>query len=870
MTKFFFLILVFISFTSAVIGQQIKQLPCEWVKRYESGPVFTGDYCPGSGDWWKVVSTQPNNTLYSSSGLIGTGTAFLDFKENAYVIDETSSAVKVVKMGHYDTNMNLKASASQNSGWISKDKLLLHTSCLVVKDLGMPGYSGTVINKKGVILTNVDASNGQSGSNPRIYSEPEFLNVVSEPKEFRYAFVFLKRGNSYLVGEDPLLTSRGNSYHSNSLMGWISENHFIEWNTNLALEPNWDRTSANRDKLIAYENCRDASSNLTENLVQHNTYRLHDPKNGKRLVGETPRLFWLGHSTCDKSVEKVGYVGDLCYLDQLTNRQVCLTTKQIGEIENEFKEIKKKQRQVKLLFVVDGTQSIQKFSGEIKQTIDEAMRVIRSRYAADDSYSFNYGCVMYWDVEFGKRTDKIGWVSDPTQVSSFIRNNLDNPPGNPNDDHEELLMEGLDVALRSFRFESLESNFIMLIGDAGSRQDEYDELSEKIVQKLSESYFNLLAIQFSHNPSRANAYNLFRSQVKELIIKSVRQRYPNYSIPDLITEDTEYGKQTLLSSRWGTCWLKEPEDGDAFDADLVTELIREGITTIFSQGLTTELNLVAKKLEQQIGNKYPPGSINMLWDLFNRNYGQSDFDLSQVEQVIKLAYTQIFSPNSDIRKLYDVSMFDHTNLDLLSQYLNSLTETVINNPINLRQSIIEAWWEILKQSGGWTDDGYVPDEVLQFSLGQLSEMITGLPGKEIFSEIHLKDLYLQDVFTDEMLYEYIFDWIIAKAGVNSVLQGKTLISPNYISDHYWPFLDPYISYSFPDILPPQTDLEVERICKQIAAFLNMAINSESIDFYVPKIDIGGTQHFWLDARIFPHDLIVNKQSFNEFLVGLLN
>ena len=155
---------------------------------------------------------------------------------------------------------------------------------------------------------------------------------------------------------------------------------------------------------------------------------------------------------------------------------------------DEFIEIKKKQRQVKLLFVVDGTQSIQKFSEEIKGTIDRAMETIRSRFAGDDSYTFSYGCVMYWDKEFKKRTDKIGWVSNEKRVTSFIRNYLDNPPGNPNDDHEELMMEGLDVALRSFSFEPLESNFIMLIGDAGSRQDEYNALKASVVQKLSESY----------------------------------------------------------------------------------------------------------------------------------------------------------------------------------------------------------------------------------------------------------------------------------------------------------------------------------------------------------------------------------------------
>lgn len=874
MGTIFILLIVLGLSTDLVVGQQIRTRPCEWDKRYETGPVKSGANCESDGDWWKVVSIRPDNTLYKNSSLTSHMQISLGFKENVYVIDETSTAIKVVKVGHYDSNMNLNADAAQYSGWVSKDNLLLHTSCLVVEDLSMPGYSGTVINKKGVILKNVDAAGSLVNLIPQIFSEPELDIVVDEPKEFRYAFVYMRRGNRYLVGEEPILTNQASTSISNSLWGWISASYFVEWNTNLALETNWDRKNSDSDILLAYENCNEANNNLKENYAQYNTYRLPDPKNGRRLVGETPRLIWLGHPASGKeNIEHVGYVGDLWYWDKVTNKRVRLTSEQVSIIENHFTNIKKKQRQVKLLFVVDGTQSIQKFSGEIKQTIDEAMTVIQSQFATDDSYTFSYGCVMYWDTLFNKRTSRIGWVSDETQVSSFIRNNLDNPPGNPNDDHEELMMEGLDLALSSFSFEPLESNFIMLIGDAGSRKDEYNILRDTIISKLSHSYFNLLSIQFSHNndPRYAGAYNAYRSQVKDLIIESVRLRYSNYSIPDLITRTTDYGKETHLSSRWGTCWLKEPNDGDAFTSEIVTKLIRDGITTIFSQGLTTELNLIGKKLEQEIGNNYPPGSINMLWDLFNRNYGQGDFDLSRVEQVIKLAYTPTTAPNSKEKKLRDVCMFDYSNLDLLSQYFNNLTETVINNPVDLRQSIIQAWWEILLQSGGWnnTYDGEVDPSVLQLTLGQLSEIITGLPGKEAFRKIKLGDINVSATFSDAWLYEYIIDWVIAKAGLNSVLQGKQLITQNYIFDHYWPFFEPYIAFALPDKNAPFDDEEVNAFCGAVARGLNSSINSESINFYVPKIDIGGTQHYWLDARIFPHNLSISGLTFNEFIAGLL-
>ena len=867
-------LLVFVLSTELVIGQQIRTRPCEWDKRYETGPVKSGPNSESDGDWWKVVSIRPNNTLYKNSSLSSPMQTSLSFKENVYVIDETSTAIKVVQVGHYDSNMNLSADAAQHSGWVSKDNLLLHTSCLVVEDLSMPGYSGTVINKKGVILRNVDATGNQIMLIPQIFSEPELANVISEPKEFRYAFVYKRRGNTYLVGEEPILTNKASSSISNSLWGWISASYFVEWNTNLALETNWDRTTSDSDILLAYENCNDANSNLREKLAQHNTYRLPDPKNGKRLVGETPRLIWLGHpASGNENIEQVGYVGDLFYWDKVKNKRVRLSSEQVSNIEHEFTNVKKKQRQVKLLFVVDGTQSIQKFSEDIKRTIDEAMAVIQSQFEANDDYTYSYGCVMYWDTQFRKRTMRIGWVSDETQVSSFIRNNLDHPPGNPNDDHQELMMEGLDLALSSFSFEPLESNFIMLIGDAGARQDEYDILRDDIIQKLSNSYFNLLAIQFSHNNNSkyADAYNAYRTQLKELIIESVRLRYSNYSIPDLITKTTDYGKETHLSSRWGTCWLKEPNDGDVLNSELVTQLIREGITTIFSQGLTTELSLISKKLEQEIGNNYPPGSINMLWDLFNRNYGQADFDLSKVEQVIKLAYTPTTTPNSTERKLLDVCMFDYSNLDLLSQYFNNLTETVINNPVDLRQSIIQAWWEILLQSGGWnnTNDGEVDPAVLQLTLGQLSEIITGLPGKEAFREIKLKDINNGMIFSDAWLYEYIIDWVIAKAGLNSVLQGKHLVTQNYIYDHYWPFFEPYIAFALPEKIAPMDDDEVSAFCNAVARGLNSSINSESTDFYVPKIDIGGTQHYWLDARIFPHNLSISGLTFNEFIASLL-
>jgi len=868
-----FLIVLLLS-NDMVIGQQIRIRPCEWDKRYESGPVKSGKNCESDGDWWKVVSIRPNNTLYENAALSSPMQISLKFKENVYVIDETNTAIKVVQVGHYDGNMNLKADAAQFSGWISKDNLLLHNSCLVVQDLSMPGYSGTVINKKGVILRNVDASGNQVSLIPQIFSEPELDIVVSEPKEFRYAFVYMRRGNRYLVGEEPILTNQSSTSTSNSLWGWISASFFVEWNTNLALETNWDRTNANTDILLAYEDCNEANNNLIENNTQFNTYRLPDPKNGKRLVGETPRLIWLGHPTKgDENIEHVGYVGDLCYLDKAKNKKICLSSEEVSIIEHEFTNIKKKQRQVKLLFVIDGTQSIQKFSEEIKQTIDKAMGVIRSKFATDDSYTFSYGCVMYWDTLFKKRTMRIGWVSDETKVSSFIQHNLDNPPGNPNDDHEELMMEGLDLALSSFSFEALESNFIMLIGDAGARKNEYDELRERIIQKLSKSYFNILAIQFSHNnnPKYIGAYNAYRSQVKDLIIESVRRRYSNYSIPDLTTRTTDYGKETHLSTRWGTCWLKEPNDGEAFDSKLVTHLIQEGITTIFSQGLTTELNLIGKKLEQEIGNNYPPGSINMLWDLFNRNYSRGNFDLSQVKQVIKLAYTPTTAPNSQIKKLRDVCMFDYSNLDLLSQYFNNLTETVINNPVDLRQSIIQAWWEILLQSGGWnnTEDGEINPLVLQLTLGQLSEIITGLPGKEAFRNIKLGDINNEKIFSNAMLYEYIIDWVIAKAGLNSVLQGKQLITQNYIYDHYWPFFEPYIAFALPNEIAPADDEDISAFCSNIAKGLNNSINTESIDFYVPKIDIGGTQHYWLDARIFPHNLFINGMAFNKFIESLL-
>lgn len=284
-----------------------------------------------TGRPWRVFSDQSINTSFEKANRHSNiKNSSLDFMEDFLIIEMKGDYLHLVK----DQNLspdNTLSSFAVDYGWVNIENLLLSKHCLVA-------VTGNIARK--VLL--IDQNRYKSKDDKTISN---------------FFFVFKEDEGSYLIGLSNRILPGMNP--KEIIIGWISTEEIIEWNTRIVFEPNNDIMAINerREKHIEpvlFINEKDAINYGKNKKTKGSKGIKIKRQNGKTISGnvigawnrlpllaENERLIELGFINDYNSSLSRGYT--VSYFNNLTHplysKTLLLSRLELGELINNLQRL---------------------------------------------------------------------------------------------------------------------------------------------------------------------------------------------------------------------------------------------------------------------------------------------------------------------------------------------------------------------------------------------------------------------------------------------------------------------------------------------------------------------------------------------------
>lgn len=458
--------------------------------------------------YWKVYSDRDNNVTYLTPS---SKTPYSELSMNEpYRIAKIENGYALVYRERQATKgWPIISEEADSKGWVPMDNLLLWTKC--------PTNNHGIYNKA-LLVFNVDKANRQITSG-KVYGNPEKLEKGIELQTGMNFYFIMKRHKNGLV----LLSSEYElSGNTNAMYGWVDESSFTPWNQRSCIEPNWDPDVVNE---LAQK------KEILEIAVQEKVgikfgfgKVLNDDEFDKyRLSPNVLRYPILDNDSGNEDVYKCTAFAmlDGSRLDEQFEDLIIANGKQ--------REILEKLKNLNLIIVIDGTQSMEEYFESAIKAIQQGFKYFSME---EDNYKFKVGVVIYRDYADGEEglVEYLPMIADPASpaLAKFLKEGgsygIKSAPADRT--NAEALYKGLEVALDNEKmgYEKDESNMMIVIGDCGNDENDTQCLSkDEIVSRMKANGINLMTVQVRQKDE--TAWYSFNSQVTDFLYESVGERY---------------------------------------------------------------------------------------------------------------------------------------------------------------------------------------------------------------------------------------------------------------------------------------------------------------------------------------------------------
>ncbi len=493
-----------------------------------------------SGDtdnsFWVVLSDRDNNPTYKSKNCQIPSDVTVNFMDAFYVCDYSDYAIALVKDELKDGSFSKKA---EFYGWIPKAKLIM-------SPLTLKNSSG--ITRKGLIINRID--NLQNVLDPdyilslALKTSPDPNGVNYEQSNVFSIYPILKTNINdsannlepewFLLYTQLEIFSRGKlseveKNNKKYALGWIHKNSLTTWDTRIALEPNWDINSVRQRReynwpAVIFKGDQEAR---TMNFISKSeradfvkdirySYTSTDPYQDIDLdqtsiseilennrpegkIFRIPRLEYIGNYDNNHylSLYDVGFIGDVT-TRLLEENSYKAGTSISAELEAELRDklLNKKENlsNVDIVFVVDGTNSMEAYLKAVKESITKIMQNLTE----DNKTNFRFGGVIY--------RDKDDYIPHPQKLTSNISKITDyftTSATSNQSPYPELMYQGLIDGMTKTGLNKNHFNLLILIGDCGNHRLEGTETNGQVEKKIANylvSYnCNFIAYQVAYH-----------------------------------------------------------------------------------------------------------------------------------------------------------------------------------------------------------------------------------------------------------------------------------------------------------------------------------------------------------------------------------
>lgn len=572
--------------------------------------VRSGDYGQSKSargenghEFWIVFSDRDNNTTYTAPN---SRTAFkqLDFNEKVRIAQIKDGWALVYYEPKEQETYPRFSSEIEWKGWVKMDKLLLWNTC-PANDNG--------IYYKAMLCANLDekVENDRLG---KCFKNPDNLKVFEDLRvDFTYYFVMKTEGNMVLLAYQN--TMNGQTYRV--LYGWVDKNSFVSWNQRSCLEPNWDIQDVeyfakNGVKAYIYDDKGNKASYIEYQKKKSNTY---DP-DMYRMNGDV-----LRYPILDDNSEKYWNCSTFSAPGDGAINAGSNDQRRKNTLQSNLDELSK----INIVFVMDGTRSMETFYPAIKQTIRE----INKYYPP--TWNVKVGFLIYRDKKDGEYVTEMVPLTNPDneKLSTWLSKGGEYGirSGGGDSTMEEALYYGIDKALETFNFNPRESNMMFVIGDCGDAGD-YPEITEQsLVNKLVEKNVTLMGFQV-RNSANDSAFPLFNSNVSTLILNSLQEKYAKLVREDSRIEGDVEVKVKMKRNEYEFSNNAQNAEGNLFIGS--HKYVQSGV--LKADELQAQVISAATAIKEDVDHKLQQfyNAQNNVWGTgtFSNHFKASDFEIT--------------------------------------------------------------------------------------------------------------------------------------------------------------------------------------------------------------------------------------------------
>ena len=663
---------------------------------------------------WKVYSDRTNNKTYTEPNTSSSVHSTLDFMEQLNVADVRNGFALVYKSFYAGLEIPQDAECF---GWIPVDNLLLWEEC---------PQTHSKIYQKALVVHDPTKHGSIAEKNPPFFLDPNRraeVNPYQRAQDLDIYFVMKTEGDGdskfYLLSRSMLIGS-----NQQTVYGWMPGEYITEWNQRLLVEPTYESRTVDYYKnknifpTIFYE--MDDARQLWTNEVMNNPLWLYRDFGAKRMHQYTMRNPILAKGEIAADIYSVASISSMS------------SQKIDPELLRKIEMLKQAKDNINVIFVLDATPSMRTYFQSVANALSTIMK-------GDFRYPMKTGVVLYKDYN---SSDKILYKKltvNIDEVSSFVATSQGTIGTSETNDYAAMFL-GLETALdmRTMGYESAQTNFIVLIGDAGNNRTDpngvkWQDNVSKLSQKMFDNRINFLAYQV--NNAGSTSYDDFAIQIGRL------QKELADKVKDRIRSDElEYKLKTnrlyVLSRKDRSDELpvydsyKYANSGQSETTDGLQKIIVDNISD-FQDFVFKQLTLLeANNATASVGET---GYLveEKLKEIF-KLYEWSENDISKYISYLKDGGTTKFIGYAPVRtnrspnlptpyQLFNyVLFFSQNELEELIQQLNKINESyVVSDAKAFQDAIVKMGQAMLGQ--------FNEDEIRNMDMDKLLGQIYGIP-----------------------------------------------------------------------------------------------------------------------------------------------
>ena len=751
------------------VPQKAMEIPVKYITP-EEGVSLNADNNTRPGSFWVVFSDKQGNETYENSS----GRKIkrkVNFMDAFYVAEDINDRVHIIKDANYRDQEGFSSSA-EDYGWIEKENLLLWDHCLI--------SPAGKIYEKGMVLNTIESIKHdkiKKGDEDyvRYYFDPQLTKESNKSsKIYEILYVYKITDKAILLGKNYIT----DVFHAKEeIFGWVSNKKITIWDHRIAVEPNWEKEAVQERKqknisTTFYVDIARAKRVKEGNKVSDKYIVWSNDPYENRNIGDWRRFPLLEYNK-ETQIIQAGVMGEL---RSVMDKRDTISQVGFADIQRKYNELRAKQRNINIVFVVDGTKSMGPYFPAISKAINSSMDQLTKSYTKN---SLRFGAVVYRDYAEKDRITQVKKLSDNykdvarwlTGIKAIDRHDKDQP---------EAVNYGLKTALRAVGLQQNETNIVILVGDAANhhRSDPSQVNKNEIISLLFRFNCNFLAFQV-HNGSEPT-FGEFEPQMKDLILSTAMRKFQQNKViaeqanlklspPRFIRVannayilDTTTMIGTVVLAQKGSPLSpqqlqKEIDRTVGFSSALTDRKLHilEGIISEGNsfEGAITEGEEQSDNYEddQAISSQssYSPAIIDFL-----RKMGIPE---SKLKIILTENYQLYFPAYSPMKikglnhPLYKQVLF--MTLRELGDLLNKFDALAdASTSSGQRQRLKEVWMEILQSHLG---DDFSREQAENMTFEKINEKVFGLPGTSALLHIRLADITDPSVVKDPELYKYI-------------------------------------------------------------------------------------------------------------------